>query len=76
MVLSHCSFNDLGKFLHIDKKGTCGFNSLAIGLSSYFSHYYNSFYFWLAKAKTIEKFLGKDFKVASSFGHIARWNYR
>ncbi|MDA8947749.1 type I DNA topoisomerase [Flavobacteriaceae bacterium] len=24
-----------------------------------------------AKAKTIEKFLGKDFKVASSFGHIA-----
>ena len=23
-----------------------------------------------AKAKTIEKFLGKDFKVASSFGHI------
>jgi len=24
-----------------------------------------------AKAKTIEKFLGKDYKVASSFGHIA-----
>ena len=24
-----------------------------------------------AKAKTIEKFLGKDFKVASSYGHIA-----
>ena len=24
-----------------------------------------------AKAKTIEKFLGKEFKVASSFGHIA-----
>jgi len=24
-----------------------------------------------AKAKTIEKFLGKDFKVESSFGHIA-----
>ncbi|MDP5078534.1 MAG: toprim domain-containing protein, partial [Nonlabens sp.] len=24
-----------------------------------------------AKAKTIEKFLGKDFTVASSFGHIA-----
>ena len=24
-----------------------------------------------AKAKTIEKFLGKDFKVSSSFGHIA-----
>ncbi|MEJ2163640.1 MAG: toprim domain-containing protein, partial [Robiginitalea sp.] len=24
-----------------------------------------------AKAKTIEKFLGKDFKVTSSFGHIA-----
>ena len=24
-----------------------------------------------AKAKTIEKFLGQDFKVASSFGHIA-----
>ena len=24
-----------------------------------------------AKAKTIEKYLGKDFKVASSFGHIA-----
>ncbi len=24
-----------------------------------------------AKAKTIEKFLGKDFKVASSFGHIS-----
>ena len=24
-----------------------------------------------AKAKTIEKFLGKDFKVASSFGNIA-----
>ncbi len=24
-----------------------------------------------AKAKTIEKFLGKDFKVQSSFGHIA-----
>ena len=24
-----------------------------------------------AKAKTIEKFLGKDFQVASSFGHIA-----
>ena len=24
-----------------------------------------------AKAKTIEKFLGNDFKVASSFGHIA-----
>ena len=24
-----------------------------------------------AKAKTIEKFLGKNFKVASSFGHIA-----
>ena len=24
-----------------------------------------------AKAKTIEKFLGSDFKVASSFGHIA-----
>jgi DNA topoisomerase-1 len=23
-----------------------------------------------AKAKTIEKFLGKDFKVMSSFGHI------
>ena len=23
-----------------------------------------------AKAKTIEKFLGKDFKVLSSFGHI------
>ena len=23
-----------------------------------------------AKAKTIEKFLGKDFKVVSSFGHI------
>ena len=23
-----------------------------------------------AKAKTIEKFLGKDYKVASSFGHI------
>ena len=23
-----------------------------------------------AKAKTIEKFLGKDFKVASSYGHI------
>ena len=23
-----------------------------------------------AKAKTIEKFLGKDFKVKSSFGHI------
>ena len=23
-----------------------------------------------AKAKTIEKFLGKDFKVESSFGHI------
>ena len=23
-----------------------------------------------AKAKTIERFLGKDFKVASSFGHI------
>jgi len=24
-----------------------------------------------AKAKTIEKFLGKDYKVESSFGHIA-----
>ena len=24
-----------------------------------------------AKAKTIEKFLGSNFKVASSFGHIA-----
>ena len=24
-----------------------------------------------AKAKTIEKFLGKDFKVESSFGHIS-----
>lgn len=24
-----------------------------------------------AKAKTIEKFLGKDYKVTSSFGHIA-----
>ena len=24
-----------------------------------------------AKAKTIEKFLGKDFVVASSFGHIS-----
>ena len=24
-----------------------------------------------AKAKTIEKFLGKDYKVASSFGHIS-----
>jgi len=24
-----------------------------------------------AKAKTIEKFLGKNFKVASSYGHIA-----
>ena len=24
-----------------------------------------------AKAKTIEKFLGEDFKVTSSFGHIA-----
>ena len=24
-----------------------------------------------AKAKTIEKFLGKDFKVESSYGHIA-----
>ena len=24
-----------------------------------------------AKAKTIEKFLGKDYTVASSFGHIA-----
>ncbi|MEX0275836.1 MAG: toprim domain-containing protein, partial [Flavobacteriaceae bacterium] len=24
-----------------------------------------------AKARTIEKFLGKDFKVESSFGHIA-----
>ena len=24
-----------------------------------------------AKAKTIEKFLGKEFKVASSFGHIS-----
>ena len=24
-----------------------------------------------AKAKTIEKFLGKEFKVSSSFGHIA-----
>ena len=24
-----------------------------------------------AKAKTIEKFLGKEYKVASSFGHIA-----
>ena len=24
-----------------------------------------------AKAKTIEKFLGKDYKVASSFGHMA-----
>ena len=24
-----------------------------------------------AKAKTIEKFLGNDFKVASSYGHIA-----
>ncbi len=24
-----------------------------------------------AKAKTIEKFLGKDFQVESSFGHIA-----
>ena len=24
-----------------------------------------------AKAKTIEKFLGPDFKVASSFGHIS-----
>ena len=24
-----------------------------------------------AKAKTIEKFLGNDFKVASSFGHIS-----
>ena len=24
-----------------------------------------------AKAKTIEKFLGKDFMVTSSFGHIA-----
>ena len=24
-----------------------------------------------AKAKTIEKFLGKDFMVASSYGHIA-----
>ena len=24
-----------------------------------------------AKAKTIEKFLGSDYKVASSFGHIA-----
>ena len=23
-----------------------------------------------AKAKTIEKFLGKDFKVKSSFGHV------
>ena len=23
-----------------------------------------------AKAKTIEKFLGKDFKVLSSYGHI------
>ena len=23
-----------------------------------------------AKAKTIEKFLGKDFRVVSSFGHI------
>ena len=23
-----------------------------------------------AKAKTIEKFLGKDFKVMSSYGHI------
>lgn len=24
-----------------------------------------------AKAKTIEKYLGKDYKVASSYGHIA-----
>ena len=24
-----------------------------------------------AKAKTIEKFLGKDYKVESSFGHIS-----
>ncbi len=24
-----------------------------------------------AKARTIERFLGKDYKVASSFGHIA-----
>lgn len=34
-----------------------------------------------AKAKTIEKFLGKDFKVLSSYGHIRdlkkkRFQYR
>lgn len=27
-----------------------------------------------AKAKTIEKFLGKDFKVMSSYGHIRDLN--
>ena len=29
-----------------------------------------------AKAKTIEKFLGKDFKVESSFGHICRSSFK
>ena len=29
-----------------------------------------------AKAKTIEKFLGKDYKVVSSYGHIVDFSYR
>ena len=47
MVLSYCSFLDLGKFLHPNQERTCRTNPLTVGFSSNINDHCDTSNFWV-----------------------------